>query len=306
MQSFFSKTELNNLTMKGRESFVSSRKAKKEEEEPKTETVSTELSFPPSWEVSGEEKEAFQKLHEQCDPMTSGQAAISGIHMKKTEAGDYAFLVFIRHTMEKKLKMNEVTLSIFDEQDEVLGRKTFQLEDFGEVPPNGSRPWEFLFSEKDLFTEKIPEEGWKLVFQLSPVSKTHSLELTKSWRKRLPQEQQRRLRKMVEKVGPPRPGQVNFLGLSAKMVKEREELHISLLIRNGGEKTINLEKLPLVVEDASGEVIANGIFTLDPKLQVKAHTSTPWNFVFPKSMIKKSEPDLSKWRAYPPKKKKNQ
>ena len=62
----------------------------------------------------------------------------------------------------------------------------------------------------------------------------------------------------------------------------------------------NLNNLPLIVEDASGEVIAKGGFKLD-QLEVKANTSKPWTFIFPKELLLKENIDLSKWKVYPPK-----
>ena len=65
---------------------------------------------------------------------------------------------------------------------------------------------------------------------------------------------------------------------------------------------MKLEQLPLVVEDASGEVIAKGTFKLN-QLEIKANTSKPWIFIFPKERLLKEEIDLSKWKVHPPKKK---
>ena len=65
-------------------------------------------------------------------------------------------------------------------------------------------------------------------------------------------------------------------------------LHTTLLIRNGSEKNMKLEQLPLIVEDASGEVIAKGGFQFD-NLEVKANTSKPWTFIFPKELLLKED-----------------
>ena len=77
------------------------------------------------------------------------------------------------------------------------------------------------------------------------------------------------------------------------------QLHTTLLIRNGSEKNIKFEQLPLIVEDASGEVIAKGTFQFE-KLEVKANTSKPWTFIFPKELILNEDIDLSKWKVYLP------
>ena len=86
------------------------------------------------------------------------------------------------------------------------------------------------------------------------------------------------------------------MGIQAQ-IDDNGALHTTLLIRNGGEKNIRFEQLPLIVEDASGEVIAKGTFKFD-KLEVKANTSKPWTFIFPKELVSNDQVDLSKWRVY--------
>ncbi|SDO37797.1 accessory Sec system S-layer assembly protein [Alkalicoccus daliensis] len=300
--SFFPNSNNEEITLDGRETIISSRKASQSEEE-NTEKINTELSFHPDWDVSTEDEKVFQSLHEQLSPLKPHQLSIVGIQ-KSTEEENHVFTAFIRHTLEKQATFKETTVELLGEDDKLLGRKTFNLAEIGSIPENMCRPWTFEYSVKDLFTEDLPETGWKLRFKRKQPDHQHELALTKSWNKRLTSENKRQLRRIVREMTPPKPGEINFKGLKATYLKERDELHISLLIRNGSDKSINLEKLPLIVEDASGEIVARGGFTLTPKLQVKAHTSTPWNFVFPSSMIMKKDPDLSRWKAYPPRKKK--
>jgi SLAP domain-containing protein len=91
---------------------------------------------------------------------------------------------------------------------------------------------------------------------------------------------------------------VNFMGLQAKK-SEDGNLHVTMLIRNGSDKNIQLQQLPLEVVDATGDVIAKGGFALND-FEVKANTSKPWTFIFPSSLVLKEEIDLSVWKAYPP------
>ncbi|MGQ0514496.1 SLAP domain-containing protein [Bacillus sp. D-CC] len=92
--------------------------------------------------------------------------------------------------------------------------------------------------------------------------------------------------------------EMNFLGLQAAR-KENGDLHTTLLIRNGCKDNIQLEQLPLHIEDATGAVVVKGAFTL-PNLEIKANTTKPWSFVFPASSILKEDMDLSSWKALVP------
>ena len=89
------------------------------------------------------------------------------------------------------------------------------------------------------------------------------------------------------------------MGIQAQ-IDENGSLHTTLLIRNGSEKNVKFEQLPLIVEDASGDSVAKGAFQFE-ELEVKANTSKPWTFIFPKELVLKEDMDLSKWKVYPPK-----
>lgn len=300
MLPFFKKKNGEKLKLEGNESAVSSKDLIDQEtnENDSEEEVSTDLSIHPLWNLPKEDIYSFQFLNQECPPLKPNQLSLSGINIMK-DGDNYRVVAFVRNSLNKAIKLEETTLVLLNNNDEVLGRKAFNLNELGELPPRSSRPWNFIFTKKDLFTEVIPSEGWKLAFQLQPSSRKHSLDLADSWEKSLASEDKQKLAEMVENLTPPKQGEVNFLGLQAKVSGEGD-LHITMLVRNGSDKNINLEQMPLTVEDASGEVIAQGGFKLED-FTVNSNTSKPWTFIFPKSLVTKDEPDLSRWKAYPPK-----
>ncbi|CAM3997925.1 accessory Sec system S-layer assembly protein [Alkalicoccus chagannorensis] len=299
MLPFFKKNQKEQLQMEGQDAPVSSKELLEESAESEAKSVEPQLSVHPEWKIPEEDMYAFRFLHNECEPLLPNQVSLSGMNMQE-DNGTFTFNAFVRHSINKKLKLEDAVIIIMDEDNRVLGRKTFDLRDLGELPPNASRPWQFTFTPKDLFTEEIPQTGWKLAFQLQPSSRKHTLDLSDSWKRSLAQEARQKLTRAVNDMEAPKPGEVNFMGLKAQFAEDA--LHVTLLIRNGGEKNINIEQLPLEVTDAEGDIIASGGFKLDPPLQVKSNTSKPWNFVFHSSSLKKENPDLSRWKAYPPKK----
>lgn len=107
-----------------------------------------------------------------------------------------------------------------------------------------------------------------------------------------------KLKALINSIQPPRVGEVNLYGLAAGL-NEHSQLAITLLIRNGNLHDMTLDSLPLAVEDASGKIVAIGQFHLK-QAKLKAFSSKPWTFVFPKEMLTTTEIDLSRWKAYPP------
>lgn len=301
MLPFFKKNKDEKLKLEGRESSVSSKDFFNEEavDTINDNDIETELSIHPSWNLAKEDIYSFQFLNRECLPLKPNQVSLSGISVMPDTDG-VRVTAFVRNSLDKTIQLKDPTLVLLGSKDETLGRKKFELSELGDIPPRSSRPWYFHFTKKDLFTDEIPAEGWKLAFQLEPSSRKHSLDLADSWKKSLASEDQQKLAEMVENLTPPKEGEVNFLGLQSKISPEGD-LHVTMLIRNGSDKDINLEQIPLIVEDAVGDVIAKGGFKLE-EFTVKSNTSKPWTFIFPQSLVMKAEPDLSRWKAYPPKK----
>lgn len=69
----------------------------------------------------------------------------------------------------------------------------------------------------------------------------------------------------------------------------------TILLNNGYDKTLDVEKIVVEILDAGGERIVEGQF--EPGLQVNAHSSQPWSFLFSKEMVFQSNPDLHTWQA---------
>ncbi len=287
MLSFFKRKK------QGEDSTIDASQLLHEEYEQKEEWIKTDLSFHPHMPISTEQKYYFQFLNNELPPLKPNQLSLSGIELKQ-ENERYIVTAFIRHTLNQSLTLGEAPLLLIGPNGELLGRKVFQLNELGELPPHSSRPWTFVFFENDLFAKEIPDSGWKLAFELK---KPHALDMEESWEKSLSNEDKQKLEQLVRSLTPPKEGELNFMGLQAK-IGEDGSLVVTLFIRNGSYKNIRLEKLPLVVEDASKEIVARGAFSL--QLEVKANTSKPWTFIFPKSLLMKEHIDLSEWRVYPP------
>lgn len=267
-------------------------------------SVQTSLSIHPDWDLSMQEQYVYRFHHQQLSDLQPNQLQISGFKLEEFEEF-FSISAFIRSSLPKAIKFELLNLLVLDENKKVLARETFDMERFGELPGNSARPWRFIFENETKETdEPMPTEGWTIAFELKKreedlEDKEHSLELDASWEQSITQEQKKHLMELLNKIPPLKQNEVNFMGIEAK-VNPENNLVVTLLIRNGSLKNVQIEQLPLVVEDASGEVVAKGVFKLD-NFQVSANTSKPWTFIFPSHLLLKENPDLSQWRVYPPK-----
>ncbi|UTE77357.1 accessory Sec system S-layer assembly protein [Rossellomorea sp. KS-H15a] len=278
----------------GRESVIPSEDLLDIKEEETNQWINTSLSFPPHADINSEERYFFQFLHNSLSDMKENQISIAGVDLTKTE--DHLLITaFVRNSLNKKVKLPTAPLLLLDPEGNRIIRKEFNLSLLGEIPPRSSRPWQFKFPLKDLEMEEFPHSGWKLSFELSPRT-PHLLDLEESWKNGLTADKITKLEKMVQALDIPKRGEIECVGINIEFSQEGQ-LHTTILIRNGSEKSIKIQQLPIAVEDASGSLIAKGAFNLN-NMQVKENTSKPWTFIFPESLILEKSPDLSKWKAY--------
>lgn len=269
----------------------------KHDKQVSVDEVKTSLSFHPDWDLSPQERYVYQFYHQQLPALKPNQISISGMKLIEYNEG-FVVVAFLRNTLSKPVRFEQIDLLLLNEDGQPIAKRRFEMDTFGELPPFTARPWRFLFEAEDKLVDQIPQEGWKIAFELKQKPK-HALELEKSWETALSEQQKTHLRNLVEHLPPLAAGEINFMGIEAK-IDENKNVVITLLIRNGSDKNIRLEQIPLVVEDASGDVICKGVFHLE-NFEVKANTSKPWSFVFPPSLLLKEAIDLSKWKVYPPK-----
>ncbi|MGE8080432.1 accessory Sec system S-layer assembly protein [Peribacillus loiseleuriae] len=264
------------------------------EESVEERTVKTALFIHPAIEINVEDKYYLQFLNNELPLLKENQVSLSGIDLI-SDGANILVSAFIRNSLAKAIQFDKLPLLLLGGNEEVLARNEFDLSQLGEIPAESSVPWKFSFPISEQNPAEIPQNGWKIAFELKT---PHTLELEESWEKNLEESEKNKLRDMINTLSPPKSGEVNFMGLQAQQ-SQNGNLHITMLIRNGSDKSIKLEQIPLIVEDATGDVIAKGGFTLE-SFEVRNNTSKPWTFIFPKELILKEELDLSSFKAYPP------
>jgi accessory Sec system S-layer assembly protein len=288
---------LKRAKKKGQDTTISSNELLNGEEHVTHATAAkSKLHFHESWyEMNQEQKYIYQFLHKELPSLQENQLSLSGIEAR-IQDDTYYVTTFIRSSIPKSIKLEQTTFLLLNKEKQVCARKRFDLSMLGEIPANTNMPWVFTF-ENDTWTgAMLSETDWQLAFELT---REHQLELAPEWEAQLPEEQKQKLRDIVAGLQPPGEGEVNFFGIQAAR-KENNDLHITLLVRNGTRNNISISQLPLHISDASGEVIAKGSFTLTD-FDVNANTSKPWTFIFPASLVIKEDIDLSKWQAAVPK-----
>lgn len=290
--SFFKKTD-----KVGTDSAIDSKELDKNSNEAGNENnVETKLSFHPDWHVPQEQKYIFNFLANELQPLKPNQLSLAAINIE-VDPNSKAWNVkaFVRSSLEKEIQLGEIELLLLDKEDRLVASKSFNFAELGTLPAKSARPWVFTFEKNTLATEEIPEDGWKIAFNLISL-RGHQLDLDDTWKTQLPEDQQEALEKIVKDLPKLGKNEVNFTGLQAK-IHDDKSLVTSIFIRNGNNKAINIEQLPLEIVDANGKSVAKGAFRLDPALTVQPNSTKPWTFIFPEDLVSKEEFDLSRWSA---------
>ncbi|MDQ0218445.1 accessory Sec system S-layer assembly protein [Peribacillus cavernae] len=263
--------------------------------------VTTVLSFHPEWEEEPQERFVYQYHHQQLPKLKPNQISISGIKLIDYEEG-FVVVAFLRNTLSKPIKFEAVDLFLLDDKGNPFAKRQFELDEIGEIPPFSCRPWRFLFEKEDKLTETIPvNDNWKIAFELQSHSSedtTHNLDLESTWENKISPAQRQHLEQTVHNLPKLSHGEINFMGIEATFVQDGA-FAVTILIRNGSNKNIQLEQIPLVVEDGDADIICQGGFQLN-NFEVKANTSKPWTFIFPAELVQKPEPNMSRWKVYQP------
>ncbi|WP_303966172.1 accessory Sec system S-layer assembly protein [Sporosarcina ureae] len=258
------------------------------------EDIETELSLHSQWTLTQEQEYVFRFLANELEPLKPNQISLSGIDIDLEPANDsWLVKAFFRSSLDQAITVGEIELLLLDEEGNTAASAEFDLNELGEIPARSARPWVFVFEKKDQLTEEIPATNWKLAFNVHSMM-PHQLELAPTWEEQLPAEQKEALAEVVNGLPKLKPREVNIAGFQIQS-QDDDTIAASVFVRNGHSKQINIEKLPLELIDATGDLVARGTFDLNPPLSVKANSTTPWTFIYPKELVKKDEPDFSRW-----------
>lgn len=258
-----------------------------------TDEIETALSFHPEWNITQEQEYVFRFLSNELEPLKPNQISLSGIDIDVEPAnGSWLVKAFFRSSLDQQIEVGTVELILFDENEKMLASDEFNLAELGDIPARSARPWIFEFTKENIFAEEPPAENWKIAFNVQSMV-PHKLEFEKAWEEGLTEEQKEGLEKVVDGLPKLKPREVNISGFQVKS-EEDGSIAASVFIRNGHSKEINIEQLPLELIDGEGDLVARGSFGLD-QFSVKANTTKPWTFIYPKELVQKESPDLSRW-----------
>lgn len=263
--------------------------------------VVTSLSLHESWEerLSPQEKYALSFMAQELVPLAKGKISLVGTSLAPHDDG-VEVTAFVRNSSDHPVRLGTMNLVILIGDQELFARQSFDLAVLGEIPPRSARPWSFVFTRDHFLQVNVLLSNWKITFEMAQKKMVlpQQLELEESWIKALGDEQKQALIELAKRLPALKEGEVNVQSVQIRQ-KEDGALHVILLIRNGSKQSLNFEKLPLVLCDATGDKVAEGLFELG-SFVVNPGTSKPWLFIFPRESVVKEKADFSRWKVTVP------
>ena len=89
-------------------------------------------------------------------------------------------------------------------------------------------------------------------------------------------------------------GEVSFSKFSIG-INEEGYLLVTIVVRNGCNKGINIEELPMTIKDEQGNFVASEVFKLED-LKVSPMKAKVCNFAFPLQIKEKAVISLDSWK----------
>ena len=221
--------------------------------------IKTKLSLPENVDniVSDVQKEILNDEVAQLSPIKENDINISTVYVFENKS-DIEAKVYFRNGLSKKINFEYVPLVMVNSKDEIIAKKIFNLKEVGNLPPDSARPWKLFFDKSEVNMNKFSPEDCKVIFDTglkavkyapitldeSSVGEKKYVSMFQDFMKTLPG---------VEK------GSISISKFKIAL-QEQGKIIVTLIVRNGCNKSINIEKLPITIKDEKGNIVASGIF----------------------------------------------
>jgi SLAP domain-containing protein len=245
--------------------------------------------------MSDFQKEFLSDEVAQLPPIEDGQVSINGIYT--FDMGDKIEVsVYLRNGLTNKINFHKVPLVIINQKGDVLAKQTMDMHDFGLLPALSARPYKVYFDKANVFVDTIPMDDWKIQFEKSiNAINTVKVEL-EDMPEGIDNELKSNFTKFLNKLPLIRSGDVNIEVFKTLRCMDNS-ISIVFLILNGSDKIVKLERLPILIKDEKGEVVAKGIYDIE-NVSVNAHKAKIYDFTITEEYIINKDYDISNCKVY--------
>jgi SLAP domain-containing protein len=245
--------------------------------------------------MSDFQKEFLREELAELPNLEDGQVSINGIYT--FDMGDKVEVsVYLRNGLSKQINFDKVPLVIVNKNGDILAKQVMDMGEFGILPPLSARPYKVYFDKKNLLVDTISNDDFKIQFEKS-ISAINTVKVELEC---MPTDMDHQLlssfTKFLDKLPLIKAGDVN-LEVFKTLRGVNNSISIVFMIRNGCDKIIKLERLPIIVKDEQGETVATGVFDID-NVSVNPHKAKVYDFTITEEYVVNKDFDISNCKVY--------
>ncbi|MDW8802204.1 SLAP domain-containing protein [Clostridium sp. A1-XYC3] len=242
--------------------------------------------------MSDVQKEILEEEIAELPKIVEGQLNVTGIYAYD-QGEKFEIKAYIRNGLSTKVTLGKVPFYILDSKDEVLGKQMFNLQSLGELPPHSARPVKLYFEKKNVKVDAIPIDNWKLAFD----SRLEASRTVKVQFEDLPEDidiaDKLVYDNFLNEVPDINEGEISVSTFSIGIQKNGNIL-VTLVVRNGNNQAVNMEKIPVTLKDPNGTVVKSELFKLD-NFTISPLKARICNLVFPTGVKVEEDMALNNW-----------
>lgn len=242
--------------------------------------------------MSDVQKEILEEEIAELEPIKEDQVNVSGIYAYNS--GDKVEVkVYIRNGLSKGVKLEYVPFVITNSKGDTLAYQIFNLESLGEIPARSARPVKLYFEKKNVYVDNIPMDDWNVGFDTRINVKRRVRAEYENLPKDIEVEEKIIFDNFLKELPELNEGEFTVSTFSIGVQKNGNIL-ITLVMRNGTNKPIKLDKIPMSVKDANGTVVKSNLFELKD-FSVSPFRARVCNFAFPTGLTLEQDVALDNW-----------
>ena len=245
--------------------------------------------------MSDFQKDFLREELAELPPLEDGQVSINGIYT--FDMGDKIEVsVYLRNGLSNQINFHKVPLVIINQKGDILAKQIMDMHDFGILPPFSARPYKIYFDKTNVFVDTIPMDDWKIQFEKS-ISAINAVKVElEEMSEDIDRDLKSSFTSFLNKLPLIRTGDVN-IEVFKTIKRVDNSIFIVFLILNGCEKIVKLERLPILIVDEQGEVVAKGIFNIE-NANVNPRKAKFYDFTITEEYIVKKDYDIDKCKVY--------
>lgn len=201
---------------------------------------------------------------------------------------------YIRSSLKSDICFGKVKFNLVDKFDNLVADKVINMKKFGIIPSDGGRILKLFFKKEEIYNDRFEGE-LELRFSSSiEIAKTIECELD-NLSCDVDISEKVHIEEYFKSLSPLKVDEISIEAY--KLIQNEEEIEIIFIIRNGKDRPIKIEVLPVWIVDDNGSIIGGGNYNVD-NISVTSKKANIYKLTIKSDNIYNRNSDLDKCRIY--------